>query len=256
MAAKAPGSLSSGELGFQKLAEKLQWGPLPSGILQPLGAIYEGLSGPDMPDKRDLVFIQAGGLVPVVRSLMGTAPTHSAPDPDISPSVISEAAAAAVTALFRQQKVVMPEIRVAKGILLPLIDAIRDAPHMMGRCAAQLALGLLAQAQPKKCKAMVKAGVFEHVFALCKDMGHEVWATNLGCQASVLACELLCSKHVAARQLEGVIRSPDTVQALSVMVISQVPTACLCTPVLSLFRCEIFCLEACISERCTCTTFV
>jgi hypothetical protein len=227
METRAPKRSTNEEATFQKLAEDLRQETSPQVIFSCLKALREELDDPHTAGHRTHIFLQAGGLLPLIRHLMGTTSTtssqaHASP---IDPSDLSHEAARTLSWVLGQGETAL-ELRVAKGLLPPLIDALRGAPAMPARTTAAFGLAMLAEAQPGERRAMVEAGVLDLVFALYDDLAEEAWLTNTECQAANLVCELMRDKVVRARELERAIRGAGPVGKFSALVLLQISNGC------------------------------
>jgi hypothetical protein len=226
MGTRAPRRPTDEEATFQKLAEDLRLETSPQTIFACLTALKEGLDDRHTAGHRTRIFLQAGGLPPLIRHLMGTTKTSETHDTRIDPSDLSDEAARALSRLLSQDEITS-ELRVAKGLVPPLIEALGKAPATTARTCAAFGLALLAEDQQGERRAMVEAGVLELVFALYDTLAEAAWLTNIECQAAVLVCELVCAKAIRARELERAIRGAGPVGKFSAMVLLQVCNASL-----------------------------
>lgn len=216
----------------EELAKELLMETSPETILQNLQAIKVSFCRPlDLATagRGPLKFLRAGGLPAVVRHLRGTATSGAANDPDASPSAISNAAAEVMSELLSDRACKMgactlAEVKAATGVVPPLIDALRDAASNKARAMAAHTLGILAKAQPPDSRAMAEAGVIGLVLDFYAKIGDLSERENLGnlAPATDLACWLVCSQAVAARDLREAICGADTFQTYAALALLQV----------------------------------
>jgi hypothetical protein len=114
----------------------------------------------------------------------------------------------------------MAELASAEGIVLPLLDAFRQAPDALGRCATAQILALLARDQPAYCTAMADGGVMGLLLKLYMELDNSDMATLE--PALELAGELLRTGTAAVRDLGRAIRGQDAYKSFAAMLILQV----------------------------------
>jgi hypothetical protein len=229
---------------FRTLAEDLRTEASPDTILEHLEVLITGLDDPLSGDdkvhtleeagkvaaSRARIFLKAGGLPAVIRHLRG-ATTSDAPS-----GAISSRAATALWELLKRNDAVMAELHVAENVMLPLLDALRDAPAPVARSVAAQALLDIAGVHPGQGKVMAEAGVIGMVVAYhiligaLPEQGSDLpeAASN---PAAALACVLMGSSMVAVRDLRRAILGPEADQAFAALFVLQVrPISHGCVP--------------------------
>jgi hypothetical protein len=222
MGKKAHTSFATTGVSGRKLAQDLRKNSSLDIILNRLDMLSEALDDEETGEDVAVTFLDAGGLPTLIQFLKG--PTSLTPTTAavITPSDIALAAATALTALLRTDSTdIMKMLEVTTIDILPLIDALRDAPLPI-RYAASKSLQVLGMAQWPLGKVMKKAGVMELVLDFCFDAGGLPNARELTWPASGVALFLAESVPLAARQYRQIIRGPQTNRTYTALVHLQV----------------------------------
>jgi hypothetical protein len=208
----------------QTLAEDLRCKTSPMAILKCLDAIRKGLEDELNGEKVAFVLLRARVLPTLIRHVRGSTSSTPDVDPDHMHN-ISMQAAVALTALLGYRKAVMQEVRVTTGLIMSLIDILRDGPTIISRWLTETALWVLVTAKPSQAEAMVNAGVMGLLLQLRIDVADmdPSFVATLGTPGAKLGSKLLESGSAAARDLEQAIRSPDILQCFGALVLLQVP---------------------------------
>jgi hypothetical protein len=209
----------SKEAAVQRLVEELRTQTSPKAILSCLDMLNNGLTDKRTGEKVFLTFMRAGG-PPILIRHMGK-PTTSTLADAMRARIPIEAARAFGALLLTSSNDLMAELQVATGVVTPLVDVLRDAP-MPSRLAAASGLSAIAEVQPAHRKAMAEAGVLGLLLTLTIDVGYKQPAEDLALVLARLACMLIESGPVAARDIKGAIRAPDTVRCFAALVLLQV----------------------------------
>jgi hypothetical protein len=223
---------------LQRLAEDLRRDTSAIAIFTCLRALVASFEDPGEADERALLLVRAGGLPAVIRHLRGTVTADGTPDQGITSNAISSTAAEALLGLLTLTDVTVAEHSVARGVIPLLIDALRDAPSMVGRCRAAHVLFALANAHPQECRTIADAGAVELVLSFYNDiysMPSEIWAadfaTELAGPPGALVRVLVQSGTHAASDLRRAICAREIVPAFSALLLAQVhSTPCLDCP--------------------------
>jgi hypothetical protein len=229
MGKKRNASIVSRDAAMQRLAEDLRTNTSPMIILKCLKALKKGLDDHTKHgDAFAIGFLRAGGLSAIIRHL-GAAPITLTPTVEqyIMRSRIPGEAARVLSALFHHcYGDLVAELRLATGVVEPLIDILRDAP-LLSRCPVATALMALAEAQPAELTVMAEAGLMGLLLGICADVVEAPPATQLMEGLSGLTVMLVDAASVAAQDIERAIRSPDAARSFITLVILQVPLRCL-----------------------------
>jgi hypothetical protein len=130
-----------------------------------------------------------------------------------------------------RQDTALAEIQNIPDVITTLTTVFCDAT-LEARGIAAVALRMLAVAQPTKCEGMVESGMVE---LLLKYYCDAAGMPALMDYAVDLACGMLRTVPVAAREFEQAIRAPEPVQAFAALVLVEVcPSSCIL-----LVRCTI-----------------
>jgi hypothetical protein len=197
----------------------------PEMIVDRLQILKRALQDEEVTDMCALIFVRNGGLPTLIRHLKGVATSDGASNADVTPAMISAYAGETLHMILnsnnRKAELVSPP-----GIIPPLIDALRDAPHVLARTAAAQALLLLVLTQPAGHRAMVDAGVMGAVAAYFIRGKNSPMAVDKAGPTWDLAQLLLCSQPAAVRDLRLLICGPDTEQAFTALLILHVRHSC------------------------------
>jgi hypothetical protein len=229
MGTRVPDPPVSNEDAFSALARDLGTARSPEEILEHLSALYGALCDPATGADRANRFLLADGLPAVIRHLMGAATSEGKIKPEDLSSAIPDAAAGALTELFRHMDAPMVGRITTAADILALIDALRSAPTLISRSAATDALLKLAEAQPTHHKLMADAGVFDLVSALYDIIGAQPrmnWEDPLIRDTldvgAALVRVLVRSKTAAVAQLRRSISASKADVVFNALVILQV----------------------------------
>jgi hypothetical protein len=216
----------------QRLADDLQRDTSAIAILTCLRALVASFEDPVEADKRALLFVRAGGLPPVIHHLRGTVTADGTPDQGITSNAISSTAAEAVLGLLTLSDVTVAEHSVARGVIPSLLDALRDAPSMLGRSKAAYVLFAIANAHPKECRTIADAGVVGLVLAFYNDiysLPSGIWesnfATELAGPPGALVRVLVQLETGAANDLRRAICARAAAPAFNALLLAQVTYA-------------------------------
>jgi hypothetical protein len=225
MGANGSTSLGPQDAEVQELVQDLRTATSPEVILKALKKLSRGLNDHPTGGNTALVFVRAGGLLPLIRRSRGYATPPLTPHPDIAPSALKTAAAEALSRLLQHLTARLAELGIARGAVTPLIDAVRDASSVITPAVSAAALTTLANAEPGTCRAKGEDGMLGLVFALYDEIGklplgsEELKSSG---RAEELVAYFVRSGDISARDFLPAIRSPDAVQAFTALVILQV----------------------------------
>jgi hypothetical protein len=211
----------TGEAAVQRLAEDLRTKTSPKAILKCLKELSKGLEDPLTGDNAANVFLRAGGLPTLIGHLGGNAPPLRTTDPLNSPYIPLEVAKALAT-LMGSENVLLGELRLATGVITPLIATLRDGPNVLSRSVAANALLGLVASQPETRKDMAEGGVTGLLLQLCIDVRELPPGPEVAKGLAALARTLLESEPLAARDLEQAIRAQETVQSFGALLLLEV----------------------------------
>jgi hypothetical protein len=205
---------------MQRLAEDLRTKTSLTGIAKCLNDLCAGLKDPATGEKVAAAFLRAGGL-PALIPHLGVSTMATRAQDMVGPLLIRLQAASAIGALVCPQYSALGEVWVATGVITPLIEVLREGPNMLSRGVALSSLLALANAQPEQSKAMAEAGVMGMLFTLSLHATQLPPDSGSGLVGDLpgLARRLVESDSVAARDLVGAIRSPDTVQCFGALLL-------------------------------------
>jgi hypothetical protein len=202
-----------------KMVRDLQKQTSPMVICASLEMLTNSLNDKAMGEKVAIMFVRAGGLPSLIRHL-GGAPT-STRTVYMRTRTSNEATRAFGTLIGLCNDALLAEMQLATGVIMPLVDALRDAP-LLSRTAAATGLMLIAHAQPTQRKAMAEAGVLGLLLTLSVDHGDDHLAENSASALSTFACMLLESGSFAAREVENALRGPETIRCFAALVLLHV----------------------------------
>ncbi len=164
-------------------------------------------------------YLWGDGLPKLISLLTRTATSGSTPHR--MRSSISQETREALADIFGSE-IGAVEVLSVKDIIPPLVDALRDAPHMYARAGAAHALRVIAEAQPTERKAMAKAGVLGLLLRFLNELEDADCPLKDGVPAMDLARDLLRWEGVAMRELRQAIRKDEASMTLSALLVLQV----------------------------------
>jgi hypothetical protein len=194
----------------------------PMARLKDLRAVTEALEHQQTGEQAALKVLREGSLPTLICYVRGPVTPARTRDPVIP--WISAQATAALNALLRWENAILPDLQVATGVVMPLIDVLQNTPQERNRIVACSWLLLLAKVQPAQHKAMAEAGVMGLLLALCNDAGKfgaddQHIAKQALNKVAGLARILVQSRTVAAHDLKAAIRAPEPAQSFGALLL-------------------------------------
>jgi hypothetical protein len=227
MGKKGSTSLTSAA-AVQKLAEELKTQTSPEIILQGLKLLARGLYDERTGYNIALWFLRAGGLPTLIRHLRASPMAAPTAGSDITPSALSKEAATALGELLRTERAIMAEFKAATHVIMPLIDALRDAPLNHSRGMAFNLLGVLAIGKPGHRLAMGEAGVVGLLVTLYIESAELLEEMcSFASMAARMTHMLLEAGMAAALDLAQAILARETVRTFTAIVLLIVRHPCL-----------------------------
>lgn len=221
---RIPENRAQEKTALQKLAQDFCTETAAFTIATLLDALIRGLANPLTAERRALIFLQAGGLPPLIHHLRGTATSTSDP----SSRTISNKASEALTAFLTFKGPVWTELCSARSIIPQLMDALHAAPTVMSRGSA-LSLLLVFVYERTECKPLAEAGLigrvlelFNYIWTYHPDIFDVLVARGKTWNGVGLVGELVCAEAAAAEDLRRAICGPSTAQAFAALLIAKV----------------------------------